>query len=1032
MKYFYNLAVLFSPITMSFPALQPDTSYTHSWEMFSKIFFLAASIQKENILHVVSGDHEIKKYGLLAKEIWISYQKIETYHDVNKLQILSNTIFAISIDELSSNIDTDTLNTWYTLQVGKQYIMEEVLKSLQSLSYDFNEYDKPGSYKRKGDIISLTYPEGSTLSIHFWWDEVESLEIDGKKIEEVTLHSLEKINWEQTWSSLLWEYIAEKSIFTLFDGLEFHHNYENILSLWVRNSSFDILASTDSKKKHIDLWIESLSIWNLEELKEYFWNTKNIVTLYTRHEKTLDQFLSENNFSHIKLVSVKTHLCTSFSLLKWQKNHIYIWDDILSKIFIKKRVKKKLSADIDLLLKIQSGDFVVHIDHGIWVFKWIIKKALWTVEKEYMEISYEKQDKLFVPITEVHRVSKYVWSENPKLTPLSGKIWEKKMKKVHEDIREIAEGILQSFAERKLRNSGKNILDMSKISVFQESFGYIYTEDQVSSIEDILGDMQSDKNMDRLIVWDVWFWKTEIAFNAAYMALLAKKQVLLISPLVVLAHEHYDKALKRFIDFWYNVEVLTRLQSQKHATRVLKWLADGSVDMVVGTHRLLSDKLVCKNLWLMIVDEEHKFWVVDKEKIKKMRSDIDILSLSATPIPRSLNLALSWVRDISLLKTPPSGRKSIETSVIRFNEQVIIEAWKREFERDGQIFFVHNRVTNIEAVKKKLEALFPKKKVVITHGQLPGEELENRIIDFKNRKYDILLSTTVIENGIDFSNVNTIFINECQSFGISQIHQLRGRVWRSDVQWYCYLLYKKEHLDGEAAKRIQTIVDYSYLGAGFELAMKDLEIRWWWDILWVRQSGQSKEIWVSLFLKMLEEKIEELKQEQEHTSSYKKKVEKIKCTIDLMMTAGIPDSYFLNETDKLNFYREIEMIESIEDLNYLKNSFFENNFEDIPQEAHNLFLLLETQILARSYKIQNIKKIGINYQIDFHTSTSLEELKWFLSLDKEVKFAVVDITRIRTATKGFENDRFFIEYLLRLIQGNVWNKKLKLVKKRSK
>lgn len=405
------------------------------------------------------------------------------------------------------------------------------------------------------------------------------------------------------------------------------------------------------------------------------------------------------------------------------------------------------------------------------------------------------------------------------------------MKKIHEDIREIAEELLKNFAERKARGGNSNIFFEEKILEFQREFAYIYTEDQQYSIDDIFKDMCSTKNMDRLLVGDVGFGKTEVAFSAAYLALLNKKQVILISPLVVLAHEHYSKALERFAHFGVRIEVLTRLQSQAHANRVIRGLADGSIDMVIGTHRLLSEKLSWKRLGLLIVDEEHKFGVIDKEKIKHIKSDIDILSLSATPIPRSLNLALSGVRDISLLKTPPNGRKSIETYVTRYNEAIIKDAGEKEFARGGQIFFVHNRVSNIEVIKKQLEALFPRKKVVITHGQLPGDELEDRILDFKNKKYDILLSTTVIENGIDFSNVNTIFINECQTFGISQIHQLRGRVGRSDAQGYCYLLYRKEHLDIEAAKRIQTIVDYSYLGAGFELAMKDLEIRGGGDIL---------------------------------------------------------------------------------------------------------------------------------------------------------------------------------------------------------
>ena len=908
------------------------------------------------------------------------------------------------------------------------------MKHLQNLWYDFHEYGKPATYNKKGDIISISTPEWKKINISFWWDDIEDIISDSwDSVEEISFSCLEEI-WdipEQRWSQSILDYIKDENIFCILDTIEFHPKYELLSSNEYLSASFDILKSSEWNRKSIDLFISWLHINTLESLKDSFAEKNNRIKIYTRHTGMIEEFLKENNFWHIETVSVKNHLLTSFKYEEKKEAHLIICDDIISKIFIKRRVQKKLSADIDLLLKIKNGDYVVHIDHGIWLFKWIIKKTLGTTRREYLELSYLENGKLFVPITEVHRVSKYIWSENPKLTPLSWKVWERKMKKVHEDIREIAENILENFAERKNRKTWKIILDNKKIKVFQEAFPYLYTHDQAQSIEDIQKDMESEKNMDRLLVWDVWFWKTEIAFQAAYFALLQKKQVVLISPLVVLAHEHYSKAIERFKWFGITIEVLSRLQTQKHATRVLRGLADWNIDMVIGTHRLLSEKIVYKNLWIMIVDEEHKFWVVDKEKIKNIRNDIDILSLSATPIPRSLNLALSGVRDISLIKTPPVWRKSIETTVIRYNEKLIEEACNNEFKRWWQVFFVHNRVTNIEVIKKQLEWLFPKKKVIITHWQLPWDELEDRIMDFKNRKYDILLSTTVIENGIDFSNVNTIFINECQSFWISQIHQLRWRVWRSNTQGYCYLLYRKDHIDWEAAKRIQTIVDYSYIWAWFELAMKDLEIRGGWDILGVKQSGQSKEIWVSLFLKMLEEKIQELKEEKKTIDrNIVKKETKIDTKIDINISANIDDSFFLNETDKLNFYRELDMIENFSDLEYLKNSLLKDEKNtSIPEETENLFTLLELKILSSNFKLQNIRKVGLNYQVDFHELADIEILKSFLKQDSEFLFSVVNGSRLRTPVKGFANEKLFLEYLVQLLQGKIWNKKIKLVRK---
>lgn len=1004
--------------------LETGVSYTHAGEFFSKLLFLSKNKKHHrSLLHIIPNKDIQKKYLTISQDLNINYKILANYHDLSCL-INDDWIFCLCIEDIQLKLEKKVIETYIDFEVGVSLNIEQCTQTLHDFWFEFHEYQKDYSFMKKWDTLTISYPK-KTLTISFWWDEIESISNNNSKIEKFQVHSLKDFNEE--WDINLIDYLRNTEIFLVLDGIEFHESFESLAGKDYISSSFDLLPHTDIVWKHIDLPIQSLICKSVEDLKELLGNTNNHIQVFTRHYKVIKEFCEYNNFSHIQIREVKNHLLTSF-VISWkkEKKDIYICDDILSSIFIKKRVRKKLSADVDLLLKIQKWDHIVHIDHGIWVFEGIVKKELWEIIKEYLEISYLDNGKLFVPITEVKRVSKYVWSENPKLTPLSGKIWEKKMKKIHEDIREIAEWILKNFAERKLRKGEKNVFDTQKTEHFQSLFPYMYTPDQELAIEDIHKDMQSDKNMDRLLVWDVWFWKTEIAFNAAYLSLINKKQVLFISPLVVLAHEHYSKTLERFKDLGFRIEVLTRLQSQRHATSVIKGLEDGSIDMVIGTHRLLSDKLKCKNLGLMIVDEEHKFGVVDKEKIKNMRSDIDILSLSATPIPRSLNLALSGVRDISLLKTPPRWRRSIETSVIRYNEQLIQEAWKRELERGWQIFFVHNRLSNIEVVQKNLESLFPRKKVIITHGQLPWDELEDRILAFKEKKYDILLSTTVIENGIDFSNVNTIFINECQSFGISQIHQLRWRVGRSDAQWYCYLLYRKDHLDGEAAKRIQTIVDYSYLGAGFELAMKDLEIRWWWDILGVRQSGQAKEIWVSLFLKMLEEKIEELKNNKKNGHSVIKL--KIKTQIDLMISASIPDNYFLSETDKLNFYRELELIENVDDLEYLKNQSFSNNLDS--PEIENLFTLLETQIYAQKHKIQSIKKVGINYQIDFISDILLEDVKAFLALDKELLFQVVNISRLRTSVKGFENDIKFIKYLACVFTWNATNPKVRLVKKK--
>jgi len=421
-------------------------------------------------------------------------------------------------------------------------------------------------------------------------------------------------------------------------------------------------------------------------------------------------------------------------------------------------------------------------------------------------------------------------------------------------------------------------------------------------------------------------------------AFINKKQSVFIAPLVVLAYEHYEKAIERFRWLWMKIAVVTRMESAQKIETVLQWLSD-------------------------------------KEKIKKLKTSIDILSMSATPIPRSLNMALSQIRQISIIKTPPQGRQDINTIISKFSERVILDWCEAEFERWWQVYFVHNRVQTLVHFEKVLQWLFPDKKIVITHGQLPWNMLEKRIIDFKNKKYDILLTTTVIENWIDFPNVNTIFINEAQNFGISQIHQLRWRVWRSDRLGHCYLLYKKENLWSDTAKRLKTI---------------------------------------------------------DNTSDKKKKSPPTltNTKIDLQLNIWIPDHYFDSDLDKINFYREIESLTHEEDLENVINDFkVENNVGELnplPEEMKNFFMLLKVKLQSGKHSITQIKKVWINYQIDFKENISIEELKEFLDLDKEVKFVVTSTTRLRSPVKHFTNTQFFLQYLLNLFNKKVWRKKIKL------
>jgi len=940
----------------------------------------------------------------------------------------------------------DLDNSILTLHVWDEMTTDSITQRFHDFWYKYSKNSNAGSFFVLGDILSFTnITEQYEYKISFWWDSIEEIFIINNNTKETN-----KVDSVSFWKHIPFHELQQESDFntniteklsnTLFiiDNLDFYQFQQQVFDsinnfVWFHQFSHSI------QRQEKNLGISDVFLNNIDDLKHLLEDPQfSIKKIYTKNTSALQNFVEYNNLENIEILESKLTVLKSYQTY----NTCVICDDNISRIFVKKRVKRNMSKKLDLLLQIKPGDYIVHVDHGIWLFQQIIEKQLKIsstkiIKKEYIELDYKNWDKLFVPITEVSRINKYVWVENPKLTWLSTKEWEKKLQKINENVEEIAHELLEAYAKRALQKWFAFPALPDEESKFFNSFEYTYTDDQFNIIREIYTDMESAKTMDRLVSGDVWFGKTEIAFAAIYKALINGKQAALISPLVVLAYEHYEKAQSRFSIFPFNIWVLTRFETAKNVKDTLEKLKSGKIDLVIWTHKLLSEDVEFKDLWVLVIDEEHKFWVKDKDKIKNVRGNIDVLALSATPIPRSLNMALNGIKSMSMLTTPPVGRRAIETIVSQNDENIIKDAWLREFERGGQLFFIHNKVTTIESMRDRLSIIFPKKKIIIAHGQLPGDQLEKRILAFKKREFDILLATTVIENGIDFSNVNTIFINDAYNFGISQIHQLRWRVGRSDTQGFCYLLFNRDKIKEDAAKRLKTIVDYSHLWAGFELAIKDLEIRGWGDILWIKQSGQSTEVWVNLYLEMLENKIEELKrtglninQSNDNKENTLSKWLKINTTIDLQLSAFIDNDLFNSELDKINFYREIESLEELEDLENIVTDFKEIN-TDINIETQNFFDMLEVKLRAPVYKILAIKKIGINYQIDFHESITLDELKSFLKIDHLVKFEVNKLHRLRSPVKKFKNDEEFLKYLKTLFttKFTTQKKKIKLKKR---
>ena len=1045
-----------------------SASCINAWNYLSKSLLLWEYSQKQKILFLLHENKKISAYTNIFDYIWLEYIPVNDYASVIDMKYSKEWFYIADSTFLSTTLETGynfEKNYVFFIHSEEEFAMNTMIHKLTDFWFSFSEYRKPGSYKKMWDLLQIypSFTENFYYRISFFWDEVEKIErVYSNRTSDIDILAIGKIEkFQSTIKESLNEtvttFLKAVDMRVVGDGFDFYRYKDELTQTFEKITFFD--AIQNKKNKNHDLHIHELFLDDIaslnHQLQDLSYTSRYILT---KNKTTLDNFLNYNNITWVKVRECRVKNIGSFysESITWEKTLI-IADDNLDRVFVKKRVKRSFSKDLDLLIHIKLWDNITHIDHGVWIFLWIVKKELnisgKIIVKEYLELEYLWSDKLFVPITEVKRVSKYIGKEQPKLTGLSTKEWSKKLKKVWEEVEDIAEELLEVFAKRNLKEWFQFVKDTEKIVEFQSDFPYSYTDDQEQAIEEIFSDMNSLQPMDRLLNGDVGFWKTEVCFNAIYNAFCNKKQSILLTPLVVLAYEHYEKAKERFESFGMRVWVLTRFEKANAVTRILEKLKKWEIDVVVWTHKLLSKDVLFKDLWLVVIDEEHKFWVKDKERIKELKWQVDILSLSATPIPRSLNMALNWLKQVSILRTPPFGRKPIETYVSRFSDEIIVDACRTEFERDWQVFFIHNRVSNIESFGNYLQTLFPHKSIIITHGQLPGDELEKRIIAFRKREFDILLSTTVIENGVDFPNVNTIFINEAYKFGISQIHQLRGRVGRSERQWYCYLIYRNENINPDAEKRLKTIVDYSHLWAGFELAMRDLEIRGWGEILWKKQSGQVAEVGISIFIEMLESKITELKRLAEYKANKDLKnynlakqnlsslppqergIEgessqyKINTSIDLNISAYIPDSFFGSSMDKMNFYRELETVENTEDLQTIIAEFQQINAQ-LPPETENLFALLKLKFIASSYNISVIKKTWLNYQIEFLSSEwkELETIKKFLDLDVEVNFTVGDMKRLRTPVKKYMWDLGFMNYLKDMFKSKVGKKKFKLKK----
>jgi len=653
---------------------------------------------------------------------------------------------------------------------------------------------------------------------------------------------------------------------------------------------------------------------------------------------------------------------------------------------------------------LHHGDFVVHVDHGIGVYKELAHLNAGGAENDFLLIAYQDADKLYVPVDKLEKVQKYMGLEGqePQVDKLGGKCWERAKKKARESAEKMAEELLDLYAIRQVGDGYSFTAPDHYFQEFETTFAFEETPDQVKAIEDVLDDMISKRPMDRLICGDVGYGKTEVALRAAFKAVMDGKQVAMLVPTTVLAEQHHESFHERFEGFPVNVASLSRFKSAVQQKAILNGLKKGSIDIVIGTHRLLQQDVVFKDLGLLIIDEEHRFGVRHKERLKKLRTSVDVLTLTATPIPRTLHMALAGIRDLSTIETPPQDRRAIETYVTNYDEFAIREAIHREINRCGQVFFVHNHVQTIQQMAARLAVLVPGARISVAHGQMRERDLESVMLDFIHKKIDVLVCTTIIESGLDIPAANTIIINRADKFGLAQIYQLRGRVGRSSEQAYAYLIIPGETLiSRDAQKRLRALLDFSELGAGFKIALNDLQIRGGGAILGSSQSGHIAAIGYELYLELLEKAIKSRRGGQSQA-------EAIETEINLPVSAFLPEDYICDTDQRLIAYKRLATLadeQSIEDL----AGEWRDRYGPLPETVKSLILMAMMRLLLKRLKVVRLDGDQENFILSFAQGVDIWPAISFFE-KKKLNFATESERKLKVEIWG----RNFPQRILRL------------------
>ena len=716
------------------------------------------------------------------------------------------------------------------------------------------------------------------------------------------------------------------------------------------HKNFDLVSRvfTDYLNDGYQVFICSDSVKQTDRLKDIFKERGDAIT-FTPVDKTL----------HEGFVDHTLRYCIFTDHQLFDRFHKY-------NLRSDKARSGKVTLSLKELNQFEPGDYVVHIDHGIGRFAGLVRIPNGNTTQEVIKLVYQNEDVVFVSIHSLHKISKYKGKEGeqPRISKLGTGAWEKIKERTKTKIKDIARDLIKLYSQRKQEKGFRYSADSFMQHELEASFLYEDTPDQLKATQDVKGDMESDRPMDRLICGDVGFGKTEVAVRAAFKAVADNKQVAVLVPTTVLAYQHFQTFKKRLEEFPVKVDYLSRARTAKDTSRILKELAAGEIGILIGTHKIIGKSVKFKDLGLLIIDEEQKFGVSVKEKLRQLKVNVDTLTMTATPIPRTLQFSLMGARDLSVIQTPPPNRYPIQTEVHTFNEEIIVEAINFEMSRNGQVFFVNNRIQNLVELKELIVRNIPDCRVCIGHGQMKPEELEHIIFDFVNYDYDVLLATTIVESGIDIPNANTIIINQAQNFGLSDLHQMRGRVGRSNKKAFCYLLAPPlSTLTPEAKRRLQAIENFSDLGSGIHIAMQDLDIRGAGNMLGAEQSGFIADLGYETYQKILAEAVSELKNDEFadlYTEEIKAGEEKIsgesfvdECTVESDLELLFPNEYIPSSSERMLLYRELDKLEKDKDVDDFKARLIDR-FGKIPPEGEELIQIVP---LRRVAKLLGVEKI---------------------------------------------------------------------------